>query len=209
MRAVGAPLDAVARECDRLLLSKAQRLAGDVRRALLRLLEAPGRALPERLREVAERVVRLLDDPRGVYLAYYPVTPAVRHLVTDVAVGYCFSFEQAFPGGGRRLTYVVLFPPCRVATSPELRYVLAHELAHAAGYEDEHDAGLLAHALERHFPRDFEDVSLLLPFRFLERVEAGEEELVPLEEFARWVEAEPAEFHEALLRCREGLRPAG
>jgi hypothetical protein len=196
-------LDVVARECDRFPLSKAQRFAGDVRRALLRLLEAPGRALPERLREAAERVVRLLEEPSSLYLAYYPVTPGEveEGKVTRVAVAFYVSFVRRFPAGPRAAGFIVLVPPSRLATDPELRYALAHELAHAAGRGEEEAAGL-ADALKRHFPMDFDDPAWCVR-KYVQR--GGS--VVDWLDFGMWLREHEREFHDALFYCSEELKP--
>lgn len=190
----------VAGECDRALLARAQANVPFVYSRLWELARMPGLERSE-LGRIAERVIRLLDNPRGVYLAYYPAAPELPF--RGVALGYCFSFELAPRRGGppRRLTYIVLFQPCKVVSDPELRYVLAHELAHAAGCEDEAWAGTLADVLAIHFPAWFAQpagsASLLEPWaRF---VDAGDVQALARER--------PREFHEILARCRAELKP--
>lgn len=196
--ALPAP-DAVARECDRELLARAKANIPFVYSRLWELVKAAGYARSE-LERLAERVIKLLDDPRGVYLAYYPVAP---QRLLWVALGYCFSFELVPRRGGppRRLTYIVLFQPCKVVSDPELRYVLAHELVHAAGCEDEVWAYTLADVLAVHFPAWFAkpatDAARLDPWaRF-----------VDAEKIQKLARERPAEFHEALSRCRTALEP--
>jgi hypothetical protein len=187
-------------ECDRALLARARALVHDVyfyANELLRELESEleGGYSPER--EVAESVVRFLRNPGNVYLAYYPATP-----VYVVAV----VFAQVVTYGPRELraarapqvTFIVLYEACKRLTDAELRYVLAHEIAHAAVEDDEVTADLLASMLASRYPERFE-MPLTVDESGLRTVDA-----VKLEEYSR---ERPRDFMRRLLRCSLRLRP--
>jgi hypothetical protein len=183
-------------ECDRALLARAQRLAEDVYLYVSELLAG----LPEgevAVREVAEDVLRLLENPRGVYLAYYPVTPV---FFIGFALSYTFILR---PRGARRarrgrVVFIVLFEPCRQLSDAELRYVLAHELVHASTHEEEVSADLLAEVLVVRFPEYFAppDEGRL---RVVRQVD-----MLRLE---RLVEERPLHLARRFLRCSAALRP--
>jgi hypothetical protein len=196
-----------AGECDRALLARAQACAPAVYwklRELLGLLPARER----RLRRVAEDVIRLLEEPEGVHLAYYPAAPVIRFAgaVIDVSVALCFHYDlEAGRGGRRTLHYIAFFPPAKLASDPELRYILAHELAHAAGYRGEEPAARLADELAARFPSQLWKPTLCAH----DYARRGAEGAVDLSEFARWIDERPAEFREALSSCCEELKPVG
>jgi hypothetical protein len=200
---VGVFPDVVARECDRALLARAQANAPEVHRRLELLLElarAVPRALPGRLVEVAESAARLLENPKGVYLAYYPVAPGtvVRGKALSVRLAGCAFIFTDF----RLVALIIFYPPSRLTSDPELRYVLAHELAHAAGYEDEEDANLLADTLTSLFPRTFTN-----PARCAQEYASKGEPVADWPDFNDWVRRHLREFHDSLFRCCEELKP--
>ena len=183
-------------ECDRALLYRARVLARDVYLYVNELLAR----LPEgevAVREVAEDVLRLLENPRNVYLAHYPVTPA---FFIGFVLAYAFVLR---PRGARvarreKVVFIVLFEPCRQLSDAELRYVLAHELVHASTHEEEVSADLLANVLVIHFPEHFAppDEGRL---RVVRQVD-----MLKLE---RLVEERPLYLARRLLRCSLRLRP--
>ena len=196
------PPDVAARECDRELLARAQACAPAIRRRSLEL----ARLLPawHPLAGVAEDVARLLEEPRGVRLAYYPATPVAAGTGAAWHAGF-FLLELKPRRGGppRRLPCIVLFQPCKAFSDPELRCVLAHELAHAADHRIEEVVYDYERALSTHFPADFRSPyphpSLLLSRPGTRAVAA--------EELGALAEKRPAEFLAALRRCWKELQP--
>jgi hypothetical protein len=187
-------------ECDRALLRRARQLIYDVYDFTERLLselesELEGGYSPER--EVAESVLRFLRNPENVYLAYYPVTP-----VFIIAV----IFAQVATYGPRELrharapqvTFIILYEACKRLTDAELRYVLAHEVAHAAVEEDEVTADLFASVLAVRFPEHFA-IPVMLDEGGLHTVDAAE--------LGAYSRERPREFMRRLLRCSVRLRP--
>jgi hypothetical protein len=96
------------------------------------------------------------------------------------------------------VTFIVLYESCRRLTDAELRYVLAHEIAHAAVEDDEVTADLFASVLAARYPESFE-VPVAVNERGLRVVDA-----VELEAYSR---ERPREFMRRLLRCSVRLRP--
>jgi len=187
-------------ECDRVLLMRARRLVEDVylyADELLRELEAElGEGYsPER--EVAESVVRFIENPVNVYLSYYPVTPV--YIVVPL-FAQVMTYGPRVPRRARapRITFIVLYEVCKHLTDAELRYVLAHELAHAATEDDEVAADLFASVLAVRFPERFE-MPLAADERGLRVVDAAK-----LEAYSR---EHPRRFMRRLLRCSVRLRP--
>jgi len=183
-------------ECDRALLYRARALMEDVYVHARELLAE----LPEgevAVREVAEGVVRFLEDPRDVYLSYYPATP-VHAVVTVAAQVVTYGPRELRVPRAPRVTFIVLYEVTRRLSDAELRYVLAHEAAHAASEGDEVSAELLASVLAARFPELFE-MPLALGGAGLRAVDA-----VELERFSR---EHPREFMRRLLRCSLRLRP--
>jgi len=200
VRAVGAPVGEVAARCDRALLARVRANAQPLR---ARLLELAARA-PEGWRSAARIALdaaRLLEA-RGILVAYYPVTPvrveAGRIAAVSLARYYFFGFA---PSRSRRV--IVFFPASGRALDPELRYILAHELAHAAGYHGEEEAYLLADALATMFPSDFAGTDRCAR----EYVSRMPEDMVEVSSFDRWVDEHLGEFYGSLFYCSEELKP--
>jgi hypothetical protein len=122
----------------------------------------------------------LRSPPPRLYITAYPKTPVVGERygealkVSGVTLGEVAVLRR---GEEPELTFIVLFPALQDAPDPELSFVLAHELLHAAGRRDEEGPRALAEGLARRFPSDFRD-----PFRsgYVERflASAGKAELV-------------------------------
>ena len=183
-------------ECDRVLLHRALRLTKDVYFYVSELLAG----LPEgevAVREVAEDVLRLLKSPRDVYLSYYPVTP---YHVLGVHMADTIVFvPRARPLRALgKVTFIVLYEPCRFLSDAELRYVLVHELAHASTHREELSPTLLADVLVIHFPEYFAEL--------WEVRQRGARE-VHFEELRAWAEERPERFARDLLACSVRLRP--
>jgi hypothetical protein len=187
-------------ECDRAILARARLFIYDIYDFAERLLSELSSELGEAYspeREVAESVVRFLRNPGNVYLSYYPATP-----VYVVAV----VFAQVVTYGPRELrrarapqvTFIVLYESCKRLTDAELRYVIAHEVAHAAVEDDEVTADLFASVLAARYPERFE-MPVAVDERGLRVVDA-----VELERFSR---ERPRDFMRRLLRCSVRLRP--
>jgi hypothetical protein len=96
------------------------------------------------------------------------------------------------------VTFIVLYEACGRLTDAELRYVLAHEIAHAAVEDDEVTADLFASVLAARYPEHFE-MPVTVDERGLRVVDA-----VGLEEYSR---RHARDFMKRLLKCSLRLRP--
>jgi hypothetical protein len=187
-------------ECDRALLMRARQLIYDVYDFAEKLLSELSLELGEAYspeREIAEAVLRFLRNPVNTYLAYYPVTPVYVVAVVFAQVA-TYGPRERYRAPGLRVTFIVLYEVCKRLTDAELRYVLAHEIAHAAIEEDEVAADLFASALAARYPEHFE-IPVTVDETGLRVVDAAE-----LERFSR---ERPREFMRRLLSCSVRLRP--
>ena len=183
-------------ECDRALLARAQRFIRDVYVYTSELLtELPEEAVV--IREVAEAVVRFLRNPGNTYLAYYPATPVYIVVVFTAQVVTYGPRELRMPRAPR-VTFIVLYESCKRLTDEELRYVLAHEITHAAVEDDEATADMLASLLAARYPE-----------RFAAPVTIDESGLrvVDAEKLGAYYRERPRESMRRLLRCSVRLRP--
>jgi len=183
-------------ECDRALLARARQLTYDVYVYTSELLtELPEEAVV--IREAAEVVVRFLRNPGNTYLAYYPATPVYIIVVFFAQVVTYGPRELRMPRAPR-VTFIVLYESCRRLTDEELRYVLAHEITHAAVEDDEATADMLASLLAARYPE-----------RFAAPVTVDESGLrvVDMERLAAYYRERPRESMRRLLRCSVRLKP--
>jgi hypothetical protein len=183
-------------ECDRALLAKARKLIRDVYLYVGELLtELPEEAIV--MREVAEAVVRFLRNPGNTYLAYYPATP-VYIIVVILAQVVTYGPRELRMRHAPKVTFIVLYESCKRLTDDELRYVLAHEVTHAAVEEDEALADMLASLLAARYPE-----------RFAAPMTVDESGLRVLnaERLGALYRERPRESMRMLLRCSVRLRP--
>ena len=183
-------------ECDRALLARAGRFIRDVYAYTSELL----RELPEEavvIREVAESTMRFLRNPGNTYLAYYPVTP-VYIIVVFFAQVVTYGPRELRARHAPRVTFIVLYESCKRLTDEEFRYVLAHEITHAAVEEDEATADMLASLLAARYPEHF-----AAPVT----IDESGLRVVDMERLAAYYRERPRESMRRLLRCSLRLRP--
>ena len=109
----------------------------DLREYTTRILKPPYRS------EVAENVIKLLENPGNTYIVYYDKQPVLEFWRSpDGRVGYTSIHATTMSGdlitnGGRvPAKIIVFFKTCKYMDKPELRLCVAHELTHAAGYHE-------------------------------------------------------------------------